>query len=136
MKQLIIFIKPFCKYLLVIWVLTILSISSVPNLPSPKIETGGLKIRLDYIFHFFEYGILAFLTFLTFTKEGFNIGISKYLILTASLILFAVADEFHQKLIPGRSFNVKDILSNLSGIVAAVIFCYFMFRKMAKGLDL
>jgi VanZ family protein len=136
MKQLIIFIKPYSKVLLIIWALTILSISSVPNLPSPKIETGGFKIRLDYIFHFCEYGLLAFLTFLTFVKEDFCIGLKKYFVLFVSLILFAAADEFHQKLIPGRTFNVKDIISNMAGIVAAVIFCSIMFRKIAKGLDL
>ncbi len=119
-----------------IWVLIILSVSSIPNLPSPKIVTGGFKIRLDYLFHFCEYGALAFLAFLTFAKEAFNPGLKRYLLITLLLILLAVADEFHQKLIPGRTFNVKDILSNLSGIVAAVIFCSIMFRKIAKELDL
>lgn len=136
MKKLIIFLRPFSNVLLIIWALTILSISSLPNLPSPKIETVGFKIRLDYFFHFSEYGILGFLAFLTFASERFIIGSKKYLIITMSLILFAVADEFHQKIIPGRSFNVKDILSNISGIVAAVIFCTFIFRNIAKGLDL
>jgi VanZ family protein len=46
-------------------------------------------------------------------------------------MLFAILDEYHQKLIPGRSFNVMDILSNIIGIVAASIFCVLIFRNIA-----
>jgi VanZ family protein len=136
MKNIIILIRPYGKVLLVIWVLTILGISSVPNLPSPKINTGGLRIRLDYLFHFLEYGLLAFLTYLTFVKKGFEIRLKMYSIITIALFLFALADEFHQRIIPGRAFNEKDIISNMTGIVAALIFCSIMFRKISKGLDL
>jgi VanZ family protein len=132
MKQLILFIRPLGRYLLVIWVLAIIFISSVPNLPSPKIHPGGFKIRLDYLFHFIEYGVLAFLTFLSFVKKDFSIAPKKYLVITLALMLFALADEYHQILIPGRTFNLKDILSNISGIVAAAVFCYFMFRSIKK----
>ena len=134
MKHIIITIRSYSKYLLVIWVLTILSISSIPDLPSPKIETGGYTIRIDYIFHFCEYGILAFLALLTFVKEDFRAGLKKYLIITVSLILFALADEFHQMIIPRRTFNVKDILSNIAGILAALVYCTIMFRKIEKNM--
>ena len=67
--------------------------------------------------HFIEYGILAFITFLTFAGNNFRIPVRKALLITGCLILFAVADEFHQKLIPGRSFNVNDIVSNIIGII-------------------
>jgi VanZ family protein len=43
------------------------------------------------------------------------------------LILFAVLDELHQKLIPGRSYNIKDIMSNVAGIVAATAFTVILF---------
>jgi VanZ family protein len=45
-------------------------------------------------------------------------------------MLFAVADEFHQKLIPGRSFNINDILSNLSGIVVSAVITIVIFRNI------
>ncbi len=133
MKKLIILIRPYSTYLLVIWVLAIISVSSVPNLPSPQIRSAGFRIRLDYLFHFGEYSVLAFLAFLSFTDKEFRIGIKRYAIITAALALFALLDEFHQKLIPGRTFNIKDIISNLTGIIAGVVFCYFMFRSLVLG---
>jgi VanZ family protein len=134
MKRLIIFIRPYSKYLLVIWLVSIAAVSSIPSLPTPKIDTGKFEIRLDYLFHFCEYGLLAVLAFLTFAKEDFDLPLKKYLIITLALMVFAIADEFHQKLIPGRTFNSKDILSNLAGIIASLVFCFFIFRKVASGI--
>ena len=131
MKKLLIFIRPYSKYLLVFWLVSIIIVSSIPHLPTPKIDTGRIKIRLDYLFHFCEYGILAFLALLSFVKKEFIITLKKYFLITLVLLIFAVFDEFHQKLIPGRTFNPKDIMSNLAGIIAALIFCLFMFRKIA-----
>jgi VanZ family protein len=128
MKKLILFSKPYSKFLLVIWIVLILGISSIPNLPSPKISTSKVVLRLDYIFHFCEYGFLTFLTFLSFAGKDLRLNLKKYVIITICLVIFAIADEFHQKLIPGRTFNLKDILSNLSGIFAGLIFCLIIFR--------
>jgi VanZ family protein len=54
--------------------------------------------------------------------------------IAVSLILFAVLDELHQKLIPGRTYSVKDIASNVTGILAAIIFTLFVFRSIAIRL--
>ena len=131
MLRLIVFCRPYSKYLLAAWLMVIIVISSTPSIPVLKIETAKSVIRLDYLFHFCEYGILAFMTFLAFAGKAFNISYRKYFFLTLALIFFAVLEEFHQKLIPGRSFNLKDIISNISGIMAALIFCAVFFRKIA-----
>jgi VanZ family protein len=130
MFRLIEAIKPYSKYLLVAWIIIILTMSSIPSLPTLKIQTEKSTIRLDYLLHFCEYGLLAFLAYLTFADNRFKVTLKKYLIVTSALILFAVLDEFHQKLIPGRSFNVKDICSNILGIVAALFFCFVVLRMI------
>jgi VanZ family protein len=134
MKKLILFLKSHSKYLLVIWIVIIAAVSSIPNLPSPKIATGKVEIRFDYIFHFCEYGFLAFIAFLTFVRKDFGLSLKKYLLITICLVIFAIADEYHQKLIPGRAFNLKDILSNLIGVFAGLIFCLIVFRIIADKL--
>jgi hypothetical protein len=80
--------------------------------------------------HFCEYGVLTFLAFLSFAGNEFKINYKKFILITLSLILFAVLDELHQKLIPGRSCNIKDVLSNISGILAAIIFTLLVFRSI------
>jgi VanZ family protein len=131
MFKLITFLRPFAGYFLVIWIITIILVSSVPSIPALKIHTQKADIRLDYLIHFLEYGALAFLTYLTFSGKDFRISSRKYLIITVCLMAFALADEFHQKIIPGRSFNSKDIISNLVGIAGGLVFCVLVFRKIA-----
>ena len=132
MIRLIIWIKPFAKYLLIAWIVTIITVSSIPSLPTLKIHIQRSDIRLDYLFHFCEYGLLAFITFLAFANSEFKISHKKYFYLTLFLLVFAVFDEFHQKFIPGRTFNLKDILGNVLGIVAALGFCILVFGNIAR----
>ena len=131
MVRLIIWFKPVARYFLAAWIIAILSVSSVPSLTVLKIHTAKTEIRLDYLIHFCEYGILAGLAFLTYAGTEFKMSYRKFILITLCLISFAVLDEFHQKLIPGRSFNVTDILSNITGIFAALIFCLVIFRTIA-----
>lgn len=133
MIKLIIWFKPFAKYFLAGWLLAIISISSIPSIPTLKIHTQHSEIRLDYLIHFCEYGVLAFVSFLSFAGDNFKVDIKLFLILTIALCVFAVIDEFHQKFIPGRSFNPRDIFSNISGIIGAVVFCLVIFKKIGKN---
>ena len=128
MIKLIILLRPFARYLLIAWAITIIVVSSTPNIPTMKIHMTKGEIRLDYLFHFLEYGALTGLCFLTFAGDQFRMGLRKALKITALLCLFAILDEYHQKLIPGRSFNYVDILSNLTGIITGVISCIVIFR--------
>jgi VanZ family protein len=116
---------------LIVWIFAIIFVSSTPSIPTLKIHTAKADIRLDYLIHFCEYGILAFLAFLSFARNVFMLSFRKYILITMGLILFAVLDEFHQKLIPGRAFNVKDIFSNLMGIFAVLLFSILVFRIIA-----
>lgn len=132
MIRLIKWCKPYARYFLVIWFLAIISVSSVPRIPTLKIHTAHFEMRLDYLIHFCEYGFLAFMAFLTFADKDFRLKLRKYIIIAAGLVLLAVLDELHQKLIPGRAYNIRDILSNISGIVAAAGFCGVVFRIIYK----
>ena len=132
MIRLITNIRPFARYLFIIWAITIIIVSSIPSIPTLKIHLAKSEFRLDYLMHFCEYGLLAFLAFLTFAGEMFMISFRKYLSIVISLIVFAILDELHQKLIPGRSYNINDILSNVTGILAALVFCIVVFRGLKR----
>jgi VanZ family protein len=112
--------------------LTIISVSSIPSIPTLKINTAKSEIRLDYLIHFCEYGLLAGMAFLTFASSEFRLSKKKFFLITSCLILFAILDEYHQKFIPGRAFNPKDIYSNIAGILAAMVFCMIVFRVIAS----
>jgi VanZ family protein len=134
MLKLIIFLRPFARYLLIVWVLTIIILSSLPNIPTLKIHTARAEIRLDYMMHFCEYGVLTFMAHLSFTGKEFKINYKKFILITVSLILFAILDELHQKLIPGRTYSLKDIVSNVTGILAAGLFTLIVFKVIGNRL--
>ena len=131
MLKLITRLKPYAGYLLVITTVLIVVVSSIPSIPTLKIQTGKSVIRLDYFIHFCEYGFLAFLAFLTFTGSNFNMHYPKLMLITFCVVCFALFDELHQKLIPGRAFNIKDIISDLAGIGGALVFSLIIFRMIA-----
>lgn len=130
MRRLIVLLKPYSKYLLAAWAIAVVVVSSVPSLPTLTIETGKSVIRLDYIIHICEYAALAILTYMAFSGKDFSIALKRYVYITVVLVLFAIVDEFHQKLIPGRTFNFKDMASNITGIIAGLIFCMVVFRHI------
>jgi VanZ family protein len=132
MLKLIAFLRPFALYLLIGWVLFIALFSSLPSIPTLKIQTDKIEIRLDYLIHICEYGWLTFLAFLTFSGREFKVSSRKYLIISLCLTGFAFLDEFHQKFIPGRAYNLNDIISDITGIVAGLVFCVIVFRMMEK----
>ena len=134
MIRLINILKPFAGYILIVYAITVITVSSLPSIPSLKIHTDKADIRLDYIIHFIEYGILAFLVFLYFTGKDYQMSARKYIMVTAGLIIFAILDEYHQKLIPGRSFNISDMLSNVSGILGALVFSLIVFKRISAPI--
>jgi VanZ family protein len=132
MQHFIIWCKSISKYLLIGWMLTILILSSIPNIPTLKIHTARHEFRLDYLMHFAEYGMLSFLAFIYFAEKEFRIGYRKVILIASCLILFALLDELHQKLIPGRTFSTRDIMSDVAGVAAAIVFTIFIFRSVAN----
>lgn len=136
MFRLIQFLRPSARYFLIAWLLIIIIVSSIPSIPTLKIHTANSEIRLDYLIHFCEYGLLAGMAFLAFVSTEFKMTNKRFLLITSSLILFAILDEYHQKFIPGRAFNPKDIYSNIAGILAALVFCVIMFKLISRNKSL
>ena len=132
MIRLIIWCKPFARYILAGWIITILTVSSIPSIPTLKIHTAKADIRIDYLIHFCEYGLLAFMSFLSFTGKDFKTSSKKLALITLGLIAFAFIDEIHQKFIPGRAFNINDVISDIAGIAAALLFSVLLFREIYR----
>lgn len=132
MQRLITFIKPYSGFILAAWVIAMAVVSSTPNIPTLKLHTAHSDIRLDYLIHFLEYAFLAAMTYLAFSSKDLSLSAGRFFMILAVLVLFAIADEFHQKVIPGRTFNIKDMLCNFMGIIAAFIFCLAAFRPASR----
>jgi len=71
--------------------------------------------NLDKVGHFFGMGILAFLLLNAFAKENQRSRIILIILFTISL---ATAEEFSQKLLQYRSFQLWDLAANYLGILS------------------
>ncbi|MCH7657334.1 MAG: VanZ family protein [Bacteroidetes bacterium] len=121
MHKLILRFKPFFKVFFWIWLIFILVMSSVPKLPDLKLKLDESVIRLDYAIHFVEYFLLVSFFLLWRIKTGMNPTIMIILLTLLIGMATGFADEFHQKIITGRTYNPIDMLSNFLGALTGVV---------------
>jgi VanZ family protein len=110
---------------LVAWSLLILAVSLIPDHRDP-LEKGIREFRWDYLEHVIAYFILGGLFIFWRGNRDFGIGgleISGLLLYTIGM---AVLTEYLQIRIPGRSFNIIDMICNLAGVLASLVFIYFI----------
>lgn len=114
-----------------LWLLFIAIVSSLPNIPTQKINIWDQPFRLDYLAHFGVFAILLGLFVLWKADKNALFSIRKQYVFIVILALFAVADEVHQIWIPGRSYNPLDLIYNLSGFFAGLFITKFGLQSIA-----
>jgi len=71
----------------------------------------------DKIGHFFLFGLLALGTNIALKRRGISAG--NIFVPFGGIVIFGVVivEEFSQKLMPGHTFDVNDMLASLAGVV-------------------
>jgi VanZ family protein len=113
----------------------ILAVSSIPNLFGNLPEALSRKVIFDTsiykiiedLSHFGEYLVLSMLTAWAFIGQK-NKGTLKTIVVLSLPMLFAFYDENFQINIPGRGFQVSDLIFDALGIIAGYLL-YFPARK-------
>ncbi len=82
----------------------------LPATSEPIVLIGELGVS-DKVIHFAAYTLLAFIPVLAFRKRT-------GLLCAVAMIALGVALEFAQRLSPGRSFEIADMLANGLGVLA------------------
>ncbi|NOY88926.1 MAG: hypothetical protein GXO93_05980 [FCB group bacterium] len=126
--------KKFIVYHLptIIYAIVIILVSSIPNLKTPSLRF----LAFDKLAHFFEYAIFAFLIFRSFSNLFPSNGISRTFFFSAFFLsVFAFADEYHQRYIPGRFFDYYDLLTDFCGAFLVLIFLSLRFKFKRKELN-
>jgi phosphoglycerol transferase MdoB-like AlkP superfamily enzyme len=111
---------------LIIWVLTIYYLSSQGLEFIGPFNVWGFIIRK--IFHMFEFAVLALLVFRILRstdKRHIYWDIAWTFIFT---VLYAISDEYHQTLTPGRVGTYRDVLIDSFGALVAVWFLILDYK--------
>jgi len=96
----------------VVWMAVIFWLSSRPG-PAP----AGIEIP-DKIAHFAVYAVLGALLWRAAAPLGAGAAAALGIVICA---LYGVSDEFHQRLVPGRTADVRDWIADIAGAAAAVV---------------
>lgn len=104
---------------LILWMGAIFYFSSKPKSQLPQLVP-------DYIAHFVEYAILAFLFFRLLFKE--KIKYAAFLAIAFS-ILFGISDEVHQYFVPTRQADIKDVAVDVLASFSIVLFLKWLTLK-------
>lgn len=109
------------------WIILILVLAILPDLPVPRIGGKPIPIRLDYPVHFLEHTLLAFLAIISFVTSLSELRSFK--ITLFSLILFALFTEMLHIIIPFRSFEYKDLALNILGVFIGTLIGILSIRE-------
>jgi VanZ family protein len=103
---------------LILWIIIILVLTGYPTLETPRIK----EFPIDKLYHFIIFCILGALEMgLLKTRQFFMLG--------CGVVLVA---EIQQVFIPGREFEILDIVAGIIGLVVS----YFVLRKRSPRNDL
>lgn len=112
----------------VVYAILVVSVSSWPGISLPNVGEGDL----DKLLHLIQYAVLGFLAARGWRPQRRS-GTSPWLVWlpAAVLVVFAAADEFHQKWIPGRYAEVGDWVSDVLGIALGYFVGIVLNRRRA-----
>lgn len=104
--------------LVIFWMAGIFILSSIPSLQS------GLPSVFDLVFrklaHIIEYAILTWLVWFA-VAEAKLFTTTKILLAVVIALAYAVGDEFHQTLVPGRHGAPTDVMIDSIGIIVMAV---------------
>lgn len=115
------------------WMSLIFCLSSIPGLP----DFGHADFGIKKLAHFLIYAALYFLSVRAFhAREATDrISIRAYLYAGIVAVLFAMSDEVHQRFVPMRDGNARDVLIDSAGMLCmglAVRSCPALFRPFLR----
>ena len=114
----------------IIWAIVIFSFSSGSTPATSEIYWQDFIVKKSA--HVFVYAVLAVLLYrsLRLTTQYSR---SYLLLFTLTLtVLYAVSDEFHQSLIPGRESRFRDIIIDAAGALAGLKLTGSLFNRTIK----
>jgi VanZ family protein len=119
-------IRKYTPYIFFIYIILLLIGDILPGVQvKQKVEILMFNFRLDHWLHFFSYFGLTILFILFKYSKLEDFRKNSPFLQCWQLFIFAAGTEFLQMIVPGRSGNFKDFLSNSIGIIFGMIAIYF-----------
>lgn len=114
----------FYASLIIYWII----LFSATSIPADSVPTTGVSDKIE---HFLAYFILTILLASTLFFQNKFTFIKKHYLLSTLIIasVYGIVDELHQLLVPGRSCELLDWLSDVGGVMLGIIFVKTLLVK-------
>jgi hypothetical protein len=113
---------------LLLWMALIFWLSAQPVVPHPGRAVGLSDHLVDYVAHAALFCALALWAWWALGGRGLAAG--RRIGMAAGLaLLYALSDEAHQALVPGRFATLPDLLADAAGIAAAALALWPLARR-------
>ncbi len=115
-----------------LWMGLIFFLSAQPDLP--RAPGPWLDTLIKKTGHAFVYGVLAcfYLRALRWQLES-RTQTAMRLLSVGLAVAYALGDEYHQTLVPGRNGNLFDVTIDAAGACAAMLLNWWLARRRAKA---
>ncbi|MBK6915336.1 MAG: VanZ family protein [Ignavibacteriales bacterium] len=110
--------------LIIYWIILI----SATSIPADSVPTTGVSDKIE---HFLAYFILTILLASTLIMQNKFSNLKKHYLLSTLIIgiVYGAIDELHQLIVPGRSCELLDWLSDVGGVMLGIIFVKALLVK-------
>ena len=123
------FIKLIWIILLLVWAGFLFVVGVIPDTGDLILQSTS-TFRWDYLEHFTGYFILGMLFVIWRGDRSFRIQTMELIAFMLVGSIFGWLAEYIQIFIPGRSFNIIDMLYNFLGILSGTLLGYFLLVRV------
>lgn len=112
------------------WLLLVLLLTLTPGENMPQTSLWEDLLSFDKVAHFFIFGVLVFLMIIGLSKQyRYQFLRSKAVQVSLAIgIAYGIIIEIIQLFIPGRGFEVADIIANTIGCFMGFGLFYLVYR--------
>lgn len=113
------------------WALLMLLLTLTPGESMPETTLWGNLLSFDKIAHFFIFSVLVFLMIIGLSKQyRFQfLRANAQRVSLISGISYGIVIEIIQQFIPGRSFELADIIANTLGCAIGFGLFYLIYKR-------
>lgn len=109
------------------WMLLIMAVNSIPGSDLPSAGDASADYFIRQLGHVFLHMVLALLAWMV-AKESWK-GLGRWLFTIAVSVSYSILDECYQGLIPGRNPNWEDVVYNLAGVLLALGWLAYRYKR-------
>jgi len=102
---------------------------------TPIIDAVLLVHRYEsWVGHFVAYALLA-LAIVWGLHRQWPTGRRHWIVAWSLALLYGISDEWHQSFVPGRTPDIRDVITDAAGAAVALAIAYYLLRRTGQDAN-